>query len=1006
MTSLSLRIRIAFPAALMTRNGFLLAWLIGLCMPSAAALAASLPVALVEFKHEAWSIERGAPSRINSITQTRDGFLWIGGVEGLVNFDGVKFEPVHLSTGASEKLVVSSLKAARSGELWVGLARGRGMAVFRKGRLIDAGMPHPSREVNDIEEDVEGGIWVARGGRSELTLARFHDGVWHEFSTESGLPAQPVWDLHIARDGTLWVVLSNTLVYLRPGETHFTSTRFVTTPRASLAEDAFGQIWISDADGTRTLDRAASPDTFFAHPNPVGGTRLLFDRQGDLWTTTRNNGVLRIREPGHTPARAEVIKRRVASLDATAGLSSDQTRALFEDREGNVWVGTELGLDQLRPASVVVDPDLPPNSPVSYQMSATRDGMVYIADDRALYLIAPGQTPKPVMKLDTPSEALCMAGEHGVWLFLGKQVLRVEAGKVQRYPKPPGTALGCAEDTSGRLWMPALQHGLHWLQGGTWQRWPEPSPSPSLPANAALDRDGRAIVVFRARPPAGELPFRALDSTRARSGGIEGLLPTDAGVLVSGSRGIALADASATSVLSSEINPWAASVNGLAQARNGDTWIIGDAGIVLLRSSDLAKGLLQPEAPIPHRVFGFADGMNSFVQKAAGPQVAVGGDGRVWFLTRRNVLSMAAKAFATNPLPAPVLLRSVTVGGQVYDPASDIELPAGTTTVRLAFTALSLTVPGRVQFRHRLLGVSDEWSAPDNRRNALLTDLHPGTYRFEVVASNNDGLWSEQAAGVTLKIPATLTQSLGFKIVASVAVLLLLYGLYQVRVRQILAAARDRAYARNRERERIARELHDTLLQSVQGLILRFQSIANRVQNDPQTQMAMSQALDRAESVLIEGRDRVQGLRRIDASDLEHEVRKLIAGLPLSPSTQVSLTSQGLSRHLRPEIFDEILCIIGEALFNAAKHAAAENVTVDIHYARQCLTITISDDGFGLTEAIAEQALQSGHFGLLGMRERAKGIDAQLQIEGQHGLGTRISLRIKASVAYTAQHAA
>jgi signal transduction histidine kinase len=975
-------------------------------MQPAASWAASLPVALVEFKHEAWSIERGAPSRINSITQTRDGFLWIGGVEGLVNFDGVRFESVRLSNGASEKLVVSSLKASRAGELWVGLARGRGMAVFRKGRLVDAGMPHPSREVNDIEEDAEGGIWVARGGRSDLTLARFHDGVWQEFGAESGLPAQPVWDVHLARDGSLWVVLSSTLVYLRPGETHFTSTRFVTTPRASLAEDSLGQMWISDTDGTRTLDRVANPDTFFAHPNTVGGTRLLFDRQGDLWTTTRNNGVLRIRKPGHKPATTDSIKRRVASLDATAGLTSDQTRALFEDREGNVWVGTELGLDQLRPASVIVDPDLPPNSPVSYQMSATRDGMVYIADDHALYLIAPGQTPKPVMKLDTPSEALCMAGEHGVWLFLGKEVLRVEAGKVRRYPKPPGIALGCAEDAAGRLWMPALQHGLHWLQGSTWQRWPEPLPSPSLPANAALDREGRAVVVFRARPPTGELPFRALDSTRAKSGGIEGLLPTDAGVLVSGSRGIALADASATTLLSSEINPWAASVNGLAQARNGDTWIIGDAGIVLLRSSDLVQGLLQPDKAIPHRVFGFADGMNSFVQKAAGPQVAIGGDGRVWFLTRRNVLTIAAKAFVTNPLQAPVVLRSVTVGGQVYDPASEIELPAGTTTVRLAFTALSLTVPGRVQFRHRLLGVSDEWSTPDNRRNALLTDLHPGTYRFEVVASNNDGLWSEQAASVTLKIPATLTQSLGFKIVASVAVLLLLYGLYQVRVRQILAAARDRAYARNRERERIARELHDTLLQSVQGLILRFQSIANRVQNDPQIQMAMSQALDRAESVLIEGRDRVQGLRRIDASDLEHEVRKLIAGLPLSPNTQVSLTSQGLSRHLRPEIFDEILCIIGEALFNAAKHAGAENVTVDINYMRQWLMITISDDGSGLTEDIAAQALQSGHFGLLGMRERAKGIDAQLSFDGQQGVGTRISLRIKASVAYTAQHGA
>jgi signal transduction histidine kinase/ligand-binding sensor domain-containing protein len=978
-------------------------WLALLCLLTwPAAGWPSLPVALVEFKHDAWAIERGAPSRINSITQTREGFLWIGSVEGLFRFDGVSFESVRMEEAASaQRLVVSSLRAASSGELWVGLARGRGVAVLRDGRLVDAQMPNPSREVNDIQQDAEGGIWVARGGRSDHVLARFHQGVWQEFGPESGLPAQQVWNLHFARDGTLWVVLSNTLVYRRPGEARFSSTGLSITSRASLSEDAQGQIWISDAKGTRALHRPAGPDTFFAHPNPIGGTRLLFDRNGDLWTTTWNSGVLRIRAPGRSQRAADSDGRRIASLNATAGLTSDQTRALFQDREGNIWVGTELGLDLLRPASVVVEPDLPRNSPTSYRMAAAHDGTVYVADAQALYAIAPGQRPRRVLDNSTPAEALCAAGRQGVWLFLADRVLRIDAGHVQRHPKPGGTtAYGCAEDGAGRLWMPGLERGLHWLEGGAWRRWPESTPSPSLPANAALDREGRAVVVFRARPPQGELPFLALDAARSKAGGVEGLLPTEAGMLVSGHRGMALADGSSSTLLSGETNPWAASINGLAQTRDGDSWAIGDAGIVRLRSADLAGAMQQSGATLAHRIFDFRDGLNSFAQKAPGPQVAVGGDGRVWFLTRRNVVRVDPAALVPNRLQPPVIVRSIQVGNQAFAAAPHVTLPAGTTTARIAFTALSLTVPGRVQFSHRIAGTKSTWSAPSNQRSVLLTDLRPGHYRFEVRASNNDGLWGEQATEVALTIPATFTQSLGFKIAVAGLVLLVLYGLYAVRVRQILARIRERGEERMRERERIARDIHDTLLQSVQGLLLRFQSVADHLQGDPQTQQVMNQALDRAEAVLVEGRDRLQGLRRVDASDLEHEVRRLISELPFAPSTQVSVDSHGQRRSLRPDVFDEILCIVGEALFNAARHAEAREVTVEVDYGRQCFDIVVRDNGVGLSQDKAAPAGRPGHFGMQGMCERAERIGAQLRIEGHPGLGTSVSLRIKAGIAY------
>ncbi|WAC74922.1 histidine kinase [Roseateles sp. SL47] len=983
----------------------LAAWML---LAPLSASAQITPPALVDFKHDAWSIERGAPSRINSITQTRDGFLWIGSVEGLFRFDGVSFDPIRLESDNAPRLVVSSLLAARNGDLWVGLGRSRGVALWRDGRLIDTQMPNPSREVNDLQEDADGGIWVARGGRSTGTLARFHQGAWQELGPDTGLPAQPIWHLHFARDGTFWVVLSNTLAYRKPGEVRFHLAEAGISPRASLSEDAQGQIWLSDERGIRALQRPDSPDTAFKYPNPVGGSRVLFDRQGDLWTTTWNSGVLRIRSPGRKPSAQWPAERRIAALQATAGLTSDQTRALFQDREGNVWVGTELGLDLLRPASVIVEPDLPSNSPTSYRMAVTHDGVVHVADAHALYEIAPGKSPRPLVTLESPAEALCAAGERGMWLFLADRVLKVEPSGITRLPKPaPGGAYGCAEDTEGRLWMPGLDQGLHVWQHGHWQRWPEPTPSPSLPANAAQDQEGRVVVLFRGPPPPGEPPFIALSVGRSAVGGIEGLLPTSAGLLISGSQGLALAQDAAAPILSASTHPWAASLNGITQTPDGETWAIGDAGIVRMRSADLAAALKRPTVgqatvkqpnPLPVRVFDFKDGLNSFVQKAPGAQVVTGGDGRVWFLTRRNVVRVTPSTLKPNPLPPPVLVRSFQVGDQTYPADAPVTVPAGTTTVRVAFTALSFPVPSRVLFRHRLMGSDDEtWSEPSPQRGIVLSDLRPGHYRFEVRASNNDGLWNEQAAAVNLTIPTTLTQSLAFKTGLAVLVALVLYFLYLLRMRHILTRMRERSEDRSRERERIARDIHDTLLQSVQGLILRFHAVAGRLQGDPPTQQSLNQALDRAEAVLVEGRDRLQGLRRASGSDLEHELRRLVEEQPFGASTRVTVSSSGPRRRLRPNVFDEVLCIAGEALFNAAKHAKASEVTVHIDYGSQALEVDVHDNGIGLAQ---DRHLQPGHFGMVGMQERAARVGALLRINGQGDPGTHVSLRIKARIAY------
>jgi signal transduction histidine kinase len=329
-------------------------------------------------------------------------------------------------------------------------------------------------------------------------------------------------------------------------------------------------------------------------------------------------------------------------------------------------------------------------------------------------------------------------------------------------------------------------------------------------------------------------------------------------------------------------------------------------------------------------------------------------------------------------------------------------LPAGTTTVRIDYTALSFPVPSRVMFRHRLLGPGHDpagWSEPRADRSVVLQDLRPGRYRFEVLARNNDGVWSPEPATVTLEVPATFTQSLAFKLVVTITAAALLYWLYLLRIRQILSRLRERSEDRSRERERIARDIHDTLLQSVQGLILRFHAALGRMQ-EPALKQSLSQALDRAEAVVVEGRDRLQGLRRASGSDLEQEIRQLIAEHPFAATTRVEVTNAGQRRRLRPHVFDEVLCITGEALFNAARHSQATEVAVHIDYDPHCLTVQVHDNGIGMREKTAAFDAMHDHFGLLGMKERAARVSARLEINGEARPGTQVSLRIPARIAY------
>lgn len=952
--------------------------------------------ALRGFRLAHWSLEEGAPSRINSISQSTDGMLWIGGVDGLFRFDGVSFDKVE----SRDRLVVSQVMASRRGDVWIGLARGKGLLVLRGGRLQPSGMPAPSREVNDIVEAPDGAIWIARGGRSIRSLARYAGGRWEEFGAAAGLPDQQVWNILFSRDGTEWLVLDRTIYRRGPNEARFAPTGLDVQPRASLAEDARGAVWLSDRKGTRRIalsgDDPISTGPRYSHADPAGGTRTLFDRNGDLWGATWSGGVVRVINP-LGPVGAGMVSR----LDMAMGLLSDQTRAIFQDREGNIWIGTELGLNMLRRVPITVASGIPENSASSYRLTVDKAGVVYGAEASGVYRIAPGAEAVRILATSHLVEALCPSAAGGIWAVLAGEVVRLGAGGGLHQAKPDGfIAQACVEDAAGRLWLPALEHGLFVLERGRWRAWPGLGVDRGVPSNAALLPDGRAVIQFRAGAPRGPAPFVALDDRGVASGGIEGLLRAQGTLLVSGSAGLSAPFLPGRPRLEKGRYPWAASLNGLAEGRGDESWGIGDMGIVRLRTADLAAALARPGAPVAARVFDFRDGLNSFVQKGGGAQAVIGGDGRVWFATRRNILFIDPATITTNPLPPTVLARDIVAKGRRFAAISGMVLPPGTTRVEIGYTATSLAVPQRVQFRYRLLGADEGWTTVRNVREAVFADLGPGNYTFEVLAANEDGVWSPAPLRLSFTIARAWHQTWWFAVLAVLAVCGALYALFSLRLSQVSGQIRDRMLERNRERERIARELHDTMIQGVQGLIMRFQAVADRFAHDPEAQAVLIPALDRAEEMLVEGRDRVTGLRRMDERNILTELNRIIAQEIYPAGLIGPLQIQGNPRRLLPELVDEVLAVLTEALNNAACHSEATRVDIGVVFSRLQFSAFVRDNGKGIRRDFVSPRGRPGHFGLLGMHERARAMKAKLRIESAEGFGTEIRLIVPARFAY------
>jgi signal transduction histidine kinase/ligand-binding sensor domain-containing protein len=995
---------------------------LAMVFPSLRALALDPSRTIDQLGHTRWTLADGAPTNIDALAQTPNGYLWIGARRGLYRFDGVTFEHIAPYQGPHARSEeVSALRVAKNGDLWVGHYWG-GVSVFRNGRLWDAN-PVPARgAVVQIVQTRDEAIWVGSYGVHPVELKRYLNGRW-EFieGGERGLPKEQLEDMLAAPDGSLWVALADVLVRLPPGGGTFERLTDRIGGNAVLALAPDRRVWVADSLGIRPLSGriGGGPSTAAGREGQLHSPALIIDRQGGVWRTegvveNAQGGLVRIRDPqalaGNLHARTAQAGRETFSQ--TDGLSSNYGNSLLEDREGDIWVGGVGGLDRFRTVDIVAAQRFPSTVGVGDTPSILQgdaDGDVYGLWARSLHQLSYDRGVTTVSGAAGTPTALCAARRGGVWVFSDRGASLVEHGRVTRAIPAPvqdrNAYLGaCAEDGVGRLWLGVTGYGLYVRQDGAWRRFdisPERKAVP--PFDMGLDPQGR-LLMYSARSlyrVDGDKAKKIWDQNQISIHYINVFFTSGNRVLIGGEGGLAAYDGKTFKVLTSARFPFLAFVAGIAQTPEGDTWILAGPHVLRLSARDLNRALDNPQATLAPRLFDIEDGLPGDSNSDRTNYAAMSRDGRIWLLASGGPAWIDPHHLYANRIPPPVLIRSISADGRVYPAADRLRLPTDVSSLQIDYTATSLMAPERVRFRYRLGGFDKTWVDAGGRRQAFYSKLPPGHYRFQVIASNNDGVWNTSGATVRVDVPPTFVQSIWFKVLIGLAAAVLLGIAYRMRTNQLASRLKLRLEERIAERERIARELHDTLLQSVQGLIFRFQSVASQIPREHPTRNLMEDALDRADEVLAEGRDRVVRLRRAATDRTLPQVLETAAAQILAGSgVAFQLTVEGHPRALTFLVGEEVVRIAEEFLSNTVQHAGARRVEVALRYGRKGLAAQLSDDGRGIDPDVLQRGGREGHFGLLGMRERARKIGAALTLSSRPGAGVELVLNVPASVAF------
>jgi signal transduction histidine kinase/ligand-binding sensor domain-containing protein len=927
-----------------------------------------------------------------------------------------------------------------------------GVSFIKNETVIDYGKPQglPSREVLAFARDRNGAIWIAAGKDG---LARLEGSRWKKIGVDWGF-AGPANTVFVDHAGTLWVGTPTGVAYLVEGANRFKSAAQGLLRVRKFAESSDGKLWMAESGyGVRPVPLSGTDNKRLDPAVLVGSQAITFDNQGSLWITTLGNGIRRVPYPERLhppkvrgPSAWKFVNSEVEAFTQRENLTSDYVYCVLQDREGNVWIGTSGGLDRFRQSPVVSVPvqplsdrgSLPIPSLQSFTTSALAAGeqgalwaagigpqlLLKIEDDKIVtqlrdrYVDCAYRDPSGVIWIATPWSIFRLAGEHSdttgskqrsaTYKYNGA----VAAGQeliLRRLDLPAagGTHISLqsrvkaiTQDRLGRLWV-STESGTFRLERSGWTSI-ESLGGPRVTATSEFtDSEGRIWFGFANM-------IAVLDRERVTTfsgkdgievGAVTSIQGKDGKIWIGGEFGLEFFDGNRFHPVKTPDGSAFGGISGIVAGTEDGLWFSENRGIIHIRGAELRH---LDAGRVEFESFSLADGLTSELRGSfASPSSVQTTDGRIWFATTKGLAWINPKRIIRNTVPPFVSIESVVAKGKKYNPSNDLSLPPRTADLQIAYTATSLTVPGRVRFRYKLEGQDKEWQDVGTRREAFYTNLEPGSYQFRVTACNNDGVWNEAGTVLQFVVLPAFEQTGWFRILCLFAVAGCLWLLYLLRLKRATAQVQQRLEARLEERARIARELHDTLLQGFQGLVLRFAAVMKTINQDHPARNLMENVLDRADEVLLEGRERVRDLRHTETS--ANELPDMLAAwgeeLSRDHAIRFSLSVIGAQQALDATIGSEVYKIAQEALTNAFQHSRSSKIEVEITYDHRRVGLRVRDDGVGIDDDVLVRG-RAGHWGIPGMRERTQKIGGQLKIWSRTGAGTEIEVSVPAAIAY------
>ena len=937
-----------------------------------------------------WRIQDGLPeNRIRALAQTPDGYLWVGTSSGLARFDGARFVVYgRFNTPSMNDDNIRALSVVADGSLWIA-TDGGGLVHYQNGRFQSYGPDQglANEFVGAIMMDHGGTIWAG----TNRGLFRLQDERFERVDEPLRLANIAFFALHETAAGHLFAAGPAGLFCVESGQPRRCKEGRDLDSVYQVGSSLDGSLWVGTNRGLRIVGDAPHSAARPYARSMLGA--ILADHTGGMWLGTEGDGLYRVNGP------------HVTEFHAPANLPDNSISALLEDREQNIWVGTADGLVRMSAPEVAV---LSSREGLSGDNVTTtycgKDGVLWLTTvTGGAFRYANGRV-EPV-RLPSLADALRIRGvfqDHAgaLWYGTGSQgVLRVDGGKATRFTTAEGLRnngiQGFYEDRSHNIWIGTTSGLSRWdgshfqnyyLDEGLSYGWvraivEDPNGDMLVGTDRGLNRfhDGRFVT-----DPA----FLPLRRDRVWSVYVES--PDTLWIGTLGGGLVRIHDGKAARITSRE-GLLSNSIFQVLGDGQGDLWMSSPLGLFAASIADLNAAADGRSDSVAVLAYGTGDGLESpQINGGVQPAGCLTSDGELWFPSVKGAVHFKPGPLRTS-YHSPVRVESVLVDGKPVSAGSDVTLAPGRRRVEFDFTACSLRAPERVVFRYKLENYDAHWIAATGRRSTSYDNLPPGQYRFRVVARDGSLDASPTEAGITLTVQPQFFQTSWFYGLVLLAVAAAVAGVLLYQERQ----ARERYNLRLAERTRIAREMHDTVVQGCVGVSTLIEAAVSSARSDPDL---MLECLDNARIHLRLTLDEArQALTDLREDSFENGLPGALAELTQAVSNEkripVTLEVVGPATPLAESNSRTLLLVTREAIRNAVMHGAPGQVVVRLAFTPSGVHLEIRDNGCGFEPAAAGLAAE-GHFGILGMRERMEQIWGSLEVTSTPGAGTIVTARM------------